>query len=236
MKLLVDLGNSRCKTCYWQQQLADMEDWSHDQLPKMPASADLQGVIACSVAPAAVMHALEAWCAAQQVPIQWITAEHRIGGVRSRYSRDRLGSDRWMAIVGARSLSNNPLCVIDCGTAVTVDMISADGEHLGGCITPGLRAMRSALQRTTHQLPEIALQGAAPFGLSTDTAIAGGTRYTLAGAIDRLIGEAGAQLGPNMQATITGGDAQAILPLLHTPCQLEPKLIFKGLAIAGDCI
>jgi len=157
--------------------------------------------------------------------------------VRNRYRQpEQLGVDRWVALIGARGLTSSAACVVDCGTAVTVDALSAEGEFLGGAVFPGLRLLRDSLVRGTAGIP--ANEGDATDCLARSTAdgVAAGTLFGLAGAVERLIDEYRRTLGATMRVFLTGGDAPALAARLraaHTPV---PDLVLKGLARIADTL
>jgi type III pantothenate kinase len=126
--------------------------------------------------------------------------------------------------------------VVDCGTAVTVDALSADGEFLGGAVFPGLRLLRDSLVQGTAGIP--ATEGDATDCLARSTAdgVAAGTLFGLAGAVERLIDEYRRTLGETTRVFLTGGDAPALAARLraaHTPV---PDLVLKGLARIADTL
>ena len=162
------------------------------------------------------------------IPIHHAVSEAETCGVRNAYTEPhRLGVDRWMALIAARQLTTHPVCVVDCGSAVTIDVLDDKGQHLGGVIMPGLTMMRRALHRNTEQLPFA--QETYPLGLGTSTAAAihNGTRYALLGAIERVI----ASQTKTLQVFLTGGDAETLLPDLKHPVQVNPDLVLQGLAL-----
>ena len=65
---------------------------------------------------------------------------------------ERLGVDRWLALIAARERSKQPTVIVDAGSACTIDLLDSEGRHLGGYILPGLTAMGEALVRGTHQI------------------------------------------------------------------------------------
>jgi type III pantothenate kinase len=151
-------------------------------------------------------------------------------GVRSGY-RDpsSLGVDRWAALVAVRALTAGSACVIDCGTAVTVDALAADGRHLGGVIFPGLSLLRESLARGTDAIGAAPGDDGSVLARTTADAVAAGTLYGLAGAIGRLIAEQEAATGV-MTVFVTGGDAERLRPLLKRDTRLVPDLVLQGLA------
>ena len=77
------------------------------------------------------------------IDLQVVRTQARFGEVINGYSTfEQLGADRWAAIVGAWQLRRRALCVVDAGTAVTIDLVAASGRHQGGVIVPGLDLMR----------------------------------------------------------------------------------------------
>ncbi len=155
------------------------------------------------------------------------------GVVNAYHDPHRLGADRWAALIAARHLMPGAGCIIDCGTAITVDAISADGRHLGGLILPGLRAMQSALFNNTHDLPYTMNEPAAylvPLAHDTVTAINSGSLYAVVAALDRIVADLSAQFEIEFKL-ITGGDVAYITPLLSTQYRHEPRLVLQGLAI-----
>jgi type III pantothenate kinase len=150
------------------------------------------------------------------------------------------GVDRWAALIAARSLYPTAVCVIDCGSAVTADLVDARGQHLGGRILPGLRMLRTALAHGTTQLPAVIdtpLQ-VVDFATSTAASIHSGTLHMLVASIDEICAAAHARVGKDCELLITGGDAELLLPLLHYPLQHQPQLVMQGMRIvadAGEC-
>lgn len=159
-------------------------------------------------------------------------------GVTNGYKQpDRLGVDRWAALVAARRHTQGPACVIDCGTAITIDVLAADGVHLGGLIVPGLTLMRRSL---TDGASDIVVDGEAALieegqarllGNDTATAVAGGGLYAAVALIDRVLVDMRAEAGNDVAALLTGGDAPTVLPLLAGAVCHRPDLVLEGLGI-----
>jgi type III pantothenate kinase len=144
-----------------------------------------------------------------------------------------MGADRWVALIAARALLGPKTCyVVDCGTAVTIDALAADGRHLGGVIVPGMRLMREALYRETRQIPPEPGE-ARLFGQSTRDGVWGGALYAVASAIDGITERMSAEHGSGARL-LTGGDVETVWPCLRGEYRWEPDLIFTGLrVIAG---
>lgn len=246
MNLLIDLGNSRLK---WAQH--DIGLWRTDAvsldseksietlLDKVWGKiAKPQRVIICSVSSPERLNALEQWTRARwSVTPHVMHAQAQQLGVKNLYRRpEQLGADRWAALIGARGLTDSAACVVDAGTAVTVEALSARGEFLGGAIFPGLRLLRESLARGTEALPAVTGNTADCLGRSTEEAIAAGTLFGLAGAVERLIDEYRRSLGEPMEIFLTGGDAPVLAAQLRMQLTPVPDLVLKGLARIADSL
>ncbi|WLI89696.1 type III pantothenate kinase [Massilia sp. R2A-15] len=242
MLLLIDAGNTRVKWALAADDAA-VGEWiasgaaAHDELPSMQASwaqHALTRAIVSNVAGPGVRASLEQILPA--VECEWFASVPRRAGVRNGY-RDpaQLGSDRFAAAIGARALEpGKALVVATCGTATTIDALTADGRFLGGMILPGLGLMASSLARNTAQLPHIAPAGAVPAGFAdnTDDAILSGCVSAQAGAIERACRLLGASL-----CMLSGGAARYIAPALSAPCRMVDNIVLAGLhaaAISGE--
>ncbi len=239
MILLVDVGNSRIKWRVWDGAACRQRgqaahgaesgvEWADRQWRNWPRP---QRVLMVSVAGSEIRTALADWIRqAWNLEAQFVTSTAAACGIRNAYAEpERLGADRWVAMIAAHALTGERCYVVDCGTAVTIDALAADGQHLGGVIVPGMRLMREALYRETRQIP---LETGRPclFGQSTRDGVWGGAAYAVASAIDGITERMIAQCGPGLRL-LTGGDAEVVLPLLRDPYQLEPELIFTGLQV-----
>ncbi len=147
----------------------------------------------------------------------------------------RLGVDRWLAMLAARShVVGRPVLIVDLGTAVTLDYVTADGCHQGGYIVPGLRLAAGALSQNTDCIGTDA-------GAWGDTAFANNTAGAVYhGAVQQLVALIAASLGlhcdPATELLLTGGDAGIIAPVLRQQLDREfrvlPELVLDGLGIA----
>lgn len=150
----------------------------------------------------------------------------------------RVGIDR-LAAAAAASLvkpAGRPAVVVDCGTAVTVDVVSTDGAFLGGAILPGPALMARALAEGTSKLPTVAalVGGQLPAmpGRSTEQAIAAGIGHGIRGAVARLVSEGQAACGGDAAVILTGGWADAVRDVLPDAV-LVPDLVLAGVSLAA---
>jgi len=160
-----------------------------------------------------------------------------LSGVRNGYEQyERLGLDRWLAVVGAYQLSRKALLVIDLGTAITSDFVGADGVHLGGFICPGVSLMRNQLRthtrRTRYDSQEAtqALKELVP-GRATAEAVERGCLLMLRGFVSGQVAMATELLGSDFDTFLTGGDAPLVMDVIPD-ARVVPDLVFIGLAIA----
>ncbi|OQW93382.1 MAG: hypothetical protein BWK79_11430 [Beggiatoa sp. IS2] len=162
-------------------------------------------------------------------------------GVTNGYQNpQQLGVDRWLALIGAyHQLSQVPLCIADCGTAITIDALSAKGQHLGGLIVPGISLMRHALMTETFALADFQAtekcEGKTTL-LANDThsGITCGTLYAVIALLDYVMSHLGQQQGDPLTLILTGGNAPALFPLLHRPYQYSPYLVLQGLVAVAN--
>jgi type III pantothenate kinase len=191
-----------------------------------------------NVAGSELAEALEQWL--QQtwglLP-QYATSSEAWGEVRNAYEEPgRLGVDRWLALLAAYEISKQAVCIIDCGTAITVDVMASSGQHLGGLIVPGLGMMRDALYAGTEGVHESVPASSAGSLLACDTAgaVEGGSLYAVVAFIDRVCTDMEKELDEPMTCLLTGGDATDILPLLNVEVEHEPLLVLQGLALIAE--
>ncbi|MCX7077908.1 MAG: pantothenate kinase [Pseudomonas sp.] len=160
-----------------------------------------------------------------------------MSGVRNGYEEyERLGLDRWLAMLGGFHLASGACVVLDFGTAVTADFIAADGEHLGGFICPGMPLMRNQLRTHTRRIryddlaAERALEKLVP-GITTVEAVERGCSLMLRGFVLTQLELARSYWGKDFVVFLTGGDAGLVSGVVPE-ARVVPDLVFVGLAMA----
>ena len=140
-----------------------------------------------------------------------------------------MGVDRWLAMLGAREREKGKFCVIDAGSALTIDIVNAAGQHEGGYIIPGAALMERALLLDTDRVRFVEEVGynLAP-GTSTAAAVRHGTVLAQSGAISLAIKRAGSE---PMALLYCGGAGGALMQLVDRGGQLLPDLVFEGLEV-----
>ena len=141
---------------------------------------------------------------------------------------DHVGIDRLLQASEAFRICAGSVVVAAFGSALTVDLVTADGVFRGGTIAPGLGMGLRALHDETSLLPHVALQPPdSAVGTDTTSCIQAGVIYGAVGAVERLFSE----LAPDGRATLvlTGGDAEVIAPFINYPHRVEPDLVMRAL-------
>lgn len=242
VKLEIDVGNTRLK---WRvmdvnrQQVAAGRcahelaflDKLHQQF------LDLESVCIACVAQVSIKqdicrHVLALW----KIDAQFAKTQKRHAGLHIAYDDPaRLGVDRWLAMLAAWHDAKRAVCVVDCGSAITIDRVDASGRHLGGYIVPGLAMQAKALLSSTGQIrieDQVEPCNQA-WGTSTEEAVNFGLLRMVTGFINAIVDEiAECDVAPALY--ISGGDAPTLLPLLHHSDRFShrPDLVMDGLVIA----
>lgn len=244
MILLLDIGNSRVKWGTLDQDELLPGGTAVHAGTDLPAILDdawsklarPERALTCNVAGAECAQRLTDWMrSAWDMAPEFILPQHKACGVINAYVEpQRLGADRWAALLAVHAHIPGAACIVDCGSAVTIDALAANGEHLGGLILPGLNMMRRALIKDTH-IPDTAGGGQVSL-LARDTgnAVNGGVLYALVAAIDRITADVARELRGPTTRVISGGDAERVLPLLAGPYRHEPHLVLRGLALLAQ--
>ncbi len=168
--------------------------------------------------------------------VKFARSERSGWGVTNGYTQPRrLGVDRWVAMVGAWAEAQSTCLVVDAGTALTIDAIDSDGNHLGGQIVAGVATMADALATATSDIPQVKPapgRSAADLGMfahNTAAAVREGAHAAVAGAVDRAI-RALQSNAYEPTVILTGGDASRILNALGDTPVHRPHLVLQGLA------
>lgn len=141
----------------------------------------------------------------------------------------RMGVDRWLAMLGARQRQQGRLCVVDAGSALTIDLVGATGHHEGGYIIPGPALMERALLLDTDR---VRFEEPAEFSLSPGTSTADAVRHGIAlaqaGAVALALEQAGSE---PLSLLFCGGAGEMLMHLVDRGGVWLPDLVFEGLEI-----
>jgi type III pantothenate kinase len=157
-------------------------------------------------------------------------------GMALRYDNPReIGPDRLVNAVAAYDKVHGACVVVDFGTALTFDPVSAEGEYLGGIIAPGVEISMEALTNRAAALPKIDL--AAPrslIGKTTVDAIRSGVVYGYAGQVDGILRRLRAEMGDDIETIATGGLAEHIVPFTEEIDETDDLLTLTGLRLLHE--
>jgi type III pantothenate kinase len=200
-----------------------MSEWKRLATPQQIVIANVAGTQIVNP----VLRALEVWPDAPEP--YWITSKPEQCGVRNGYLNPAaLGCDRWAAMIGAHAIvGDRPALVVVCGTATTMDLLTADGEFVGGGIMPGLGLMVRALHQNTATLPD-AQGDYVDYPRQTVDAIASGCAHAQAGAVERLY-FLHKRKQPDLRCIISGGAARTLGPRLTIEFTYHENLVLEGL-------
>lgn len=235
MKLLIDIGNTSTKLAIADAQTLELIHFEHlheswkDTFDRLLAERPVDGIHLSSVAgkDPDLLSCLDSI----DIPSTWLTVDcvckvKPITGIPSTY-----GVDRYAADMGAVAQDpHSTLLVIDAGTCITYDLISADGALLGGVISPGVQLRLKSMHEHTAQLPLLKAQPWSELmGVDTVSGMlssaVNGTLFEMEGYISRLCRQYA-----DLHVFITGG-SHIELPS-NIPCRVtfDENLLFKGLA------
>lgn len=232
---LFDLGNSRLKCAPLRDgRIGEVIAVDHDGTAfapgweqRLPARLDAASVasVAASALTVELLDALALRCAR----ISLARTQAAFDGVRIAYAQpQRLGVDRFLALLAAHAREVQPALVVGIGTALTVDLLDAGGLHRGGRIAPSPALMRAALHARAPQLP---IEGGAwrEFADDTADALASGCDGAALGLIEGSLRAAATLLSEPPRLLLHGGGATALLPRLGDAVH-APALVLEGLA------
>ena len=247
--LAIDVGNTRLKwelfdapqpgaavRAHGAEFLDHIDRLAEGAWAGLPAPTRMLGcVVAGDAAKRRVVEQMELW----DVPAQWVVSSAEEAGLVNGYDHpSRLGSDRWVAMIGARHRMlaqgpARPLIVVMVGTAVTVEAIDAEGRFMGGLILPGHGIMLRALETGTAGL-HVPTGEVRLFPTNTSDALTSGGTYAIAGAVERMYQHLYLQCSMEPACVMAGGAGWKMVPSMTRPFELVDNLIFEGLLVMAQ--
>ncbi len=242
--LALDIGNTRLKWALYAAPMPGVGMLAHgavfleaiDDLAdgpwrnlQQPASM-LGSVVAGEGIRRRVEAQLEIW----DLEPRWVVSSAAACGVINGYEHpNRLGVDRWVALIGARHRilargAPRPILVVMVGTAVTVDALDAEGRFLGGLILPGFGLMLRALEMGTAGL-KAPTGEAVDFPTNTSDALMSGGADAIAGAVERMHRKLLKRCGQEPALVMSGGAAVKLASISDLRFEAVETLIFDGL-------
>ena len=242
--LALDVGNTRLKWAVFDRPhpeanllaqgaefLENIETLSEGPWARLtPPERMLGCIVAGDAVKRRVQEQMELW----DVHPFWVVSSVQEAGLINGYDHPtRLGSDRWVAMIGARQRMlrqgvRKPLVVVMVGTAVTVEAIDAEGRFLGGLILPGHGIMLRALESGTAGL-HVPTGEVREFPTNTSDALTSGGTYAIAGACERMVHHLREHTGQEPLCVMTGGAGWKMAPSMSVRFELVESLIFDGL-------
>lgn len=236
--LLLDGGNSRLKWAWVEQ--GEMTHFHHAAYRDLDLlrleweqlggdDVRVVGAAVCGLAKQAMVEAK------LPVPIQWLGSMKRALGVYNHYQNpEQHGADRWFNVLGSRRFTQNACVVMSCGTAVTIDALTADNHYLGGTIMPGFHLMKESLALKTANLNQ-AIGKLFPFPTTTANALAGGMMDAVCGSLMLMHARLKERIGGGVvDVVMTGGGAAKVAKSLPDTFVLDNQVkIVDNLVIFG---
>ncbi|CAN5329975.1 type III pantothenate kinase [soil metagenome] len=247
---LLDLGNTRLKLA----PLAALDvarDVARDVASHPIAPADVQAIAHPDIAAFLASHPAiargdRAWLASvasepvtaslvlllesQGIEVVRVRTQPQQGRLRIAYAdADALGVDRFLALLAASGRDDGPWVLVSAGSALTADVLAADGQHLGGVIAPSASHARAALAERFPAL-DVPMGRAEALGTTTADAIAAGVAHAACGLVERVLHVARQQWGSEPLVLLSGGAAGLLTGVTAPRLEVAPALVLEGLA------
>ncbi len=236
MNLLIDVGNSRAKFVYENEGV--LGEIFYIDLNLIDSAyikqnwSAVEKLIIASVGDVEITRRILGLAKEKDIQTKLVVSEKERFSVTTAYALpEQLGVDRWLALIGAKVLYPEKTClIVDLGTATTIDLITAQGQHIGGWIFPGIGTMHSSLQFNTANIKgHTDNLRVIAFGTSTIENVNNGCLAATVGAIEMALLKAKQQDIEINHIVLTGGNAHYIKEHLNFTVELVEELVFKGL-------
>ncbi len=238
--LLIDVSNSFTKLAFASRKRLGARErietarLSTNALRQLMDRGAVEKVIVCSVVPS---KDAQIRGAAGRTPVLFVSARCELGVGVDYPNPKSIGADRLANAAAVAALDGAPAVVVDFGTAVTFDVVSAEGSYIGGVIAPGLEAMTGYLYQRTALLPKLTLiEPRRAVGRSTKAAMMSGAIYGYRGLVKEILAKIKAEsFGRRATRVVaTGGYAKLIAAGLPEIDAVRPHLTLEGLRIIGN--
>lgn len=241
MILDLDIGNTltkwRMKHAVTNALLDRGSIWTRDRWESsesIPDFRDIKVMRVSNVGGKEVLGEVERIARRFRVPLHVARSTIKFAGVRNAYKEpEKLGIDRWLGLLAAYH-SFGACFVVDCGSAITIDVVKADGGHLGGYIAPGIRLMKESLKLGTKNVaidPDDTHRGLMNFGVSTQEAVSHGIYLAALGQITLAYRQVYNQTESLLPVILTGGDAALVAAGLEMDSLCWPDMVYAGLEL-----
>lgn len=236
MIVLIDIGNTRTKYCI----VKDGNRKSQEAISNRSLTSDFLDtnfkaatrMIVASVSEQQLTEDLSNWCHTRKVNYQRVISEAKKNNVITAYQVPiQLGVDRWLALIGtAKIFPNKNVLIIDAGTATTVDLLAADGNHQGGWILAGIDTLITSILATTTQVhANEKEQESIAFGKNTSENVHNAAWAATVGAVNLAISQAQQDGFIVDEVIFTGGNGATLSTLIDCRSKIIEGLVFTGL-------
>jgi len=243
MKLLIDIGNSSVNWAMeeggrftvdgaFRYDKNNFDKSLQDNLSNLDTPTH---ILVANVAGDKVFDHLKDWVKQQWELECWQpSVSAKFNQLNNSYNNTQeMGIDRWLAMIAAWEKYQAALCIVGCGTALTIDSIDPRGNHLGGYIIPGIELMQQALITKTECINVTSNnQASIDYAQNTQAAINNGAFLAATAIIDRVVMDLSNKQQALPKCIIFGGMSELISPLLNDPFEHEPNLVLSGLLVA----
>jgi type III pantothenate kinase len=243
MLLAVDVGNTQTAlglfdgdTLTEHRRLATDGNRTGDELGALLGDlvdlGSVDGICLSSTVPALIREYelfAERWAKA---PLLVVEPGVRTGIPMRHDAPHQVGPDRIVNSVAAQERYGAPCIVVDFGTSTNFDVVSSEGEYVGGVLAPGIEVSMEALFARAARLTKVDFaEPPAAIGKTTEQALQSGLVYGFTGQVDRIVEEIRRELGADARAVATGGLADLIVPHSRTIELVDPWLTLEGLRL-----
>ncbi|MBT1061933.1 type III pantothenate kinase [Bowmanella sp. Y26] len=228
--LFIDAGNSCIKAASYSAGAMTMLGVieSHCQLSSILAQVD--AILIASVGQRDWVNELQERCRTLNVPCFEVEVKRSFLGIENLYENiQQMGCDRWLAVIGASTLTDGPFVIADFGTAINVEFVDEQRNYIGGWIAPGIQLLYSSLFKGTDKVKgQLGRSLDLKAGKNTQKAVDSGCAAAAAGILTMAIQQA-EDLGDNPVIFVCGGDFVRIEQLTDKRVRHESALVFLGM-------
>ncbi|MEH6503024.1 MAG: type III pantothenate kinase [Cycloclasticus sp.] len=240
-ELFIDRGNTALKWQVLEGGALRVAGAANNNIPLGEALGQLSGsnysaVFVSSVGEDDFCKNLSKWAADQghASPVFFKSSPQACGVANAYDEPSQLGVDRWLAMIAAHNKYSGMLCVVDSGTALTMDFINNEGLHLGGFIVPGAELMKSSLLDNTQKITLQVTHPAGQLGKNTTAAVSLGIQQMLRAFVLQQLAEMEIKHQQKITLIITGGHAKELTENLSVTGHIESDLVFQGMRLLSE--
>ena len=197
---------------------------------------EITGLVLCSTVPS-VLHELRPMLSSffHEIPVVIVEPGTKTGVPILTDNPKEVGADRIVNTLAAHQQFGGPCIVVDFGTSTNLDVVSAQGEFLGGALAPGIDISLEALSAKAAQLRKVeVVRPRSPIGKNTVEALQSGAVFGFAGQVDGLVDRIIEEIGPVTAVVATGGLASVVIGESETITHHDPHLTLNGLRMVFE--